>query len=208
MYEKIIEKTMHFIFKYGNVKEEDRDIYQYGLEITLIFILNICTILIISLFLNLFIESLLFLVCFSLLQSFAGGYHAMTHLRCFLMTMACWVIAVVSVPLIEPFLILHIVFSAASLIMVFLLAPIQHKNYPMSDEKARRMKKIARTIVVMQCAVVLAIEIFNPALSVTASAISVTQLLSAISILYAAMKNKKLKTKLTDELSNGGMYED
>lgn len=195
MYEKIIEKTMRFIFKYGNVKEDEREVYQYGLEITLIFILNICTILIVSLFLNLFFESILFIGCFSLLQSFAGGYHAMTHLRCFLMTTTCWVIALVFIPLIGPHWVLRGIFSTISVITVFAFAPIRHKNYPMSDSKALRMKKIARTIVVIQCAVVLAIETFNPALSVEASVISITQLLSAVSIFYAALKNNKVENE-------------
>ena len=87
MYDKLIRCGVDFMFANGNAFEEKREIYSYGLELILMYLINTGTILLFGLFFGCFSETLILLASYALLQSFAGGYHAMTHLRCFLLTL-------------------------------------------------------------------------------------------------------------------------
>ena len=66
------------------IKKEDVAIYKYGILLFLTSALEIGIILILSLFIGNFIETIIFFVAFLPIRVYAGGYHADTKLRCFL----------------------------------------------------------------------------------------------------------------------------
>lgn len=73
----------------GGLAEEEKDIYVFGLRQGSIFILNVCTALLIGIFLNMLFEIIIYLACFIQLiqlRIFAGGYHAKTQFRCYIMS--------------------------------------------------------------------------------------------------------------------------
>ena len=76
----------------GNVDEEDKEIYLFGIYQGLIFLLNVVTALLTGIILDMFLESVLFLICFIPLRIFAGGYHAKTQFRCYVMSTVTTVI--------------------------------------------------------------------------------------------------------------------
>lgn len=99
--------TEYFIRK-GIVPEAEREVYEYGFAIT------ICTIAsTLGLLLGQFLGGAVLIALFYTCQSSGGGYHASTHLRCFLTMCAgllaglgfsllpcpLWVLAVLAVPL-------------------------------------------------------------------------------------------------------------
>ena len=50
---------------------------------------------------------------------------------------------------------------AASLIIVFLRAPVTHKNHPISDNQKHKMRVAARILVTVECAAIAAMVYFN-----------------------------------------------
>ena len=99
--------TEYFIRK-GIVPEAEREVYEYGFAIT------ICTIAsTLGLLLGQFLGGAVLIALFYTCQSSGGGYHASTHLRCFLTMCAgllaglgfsllpcpLWALAVLAVPL-------------------------------------------------------------------------------------------------------------
>lgn len=87
------------------------------------------------LFVEYFFDSLVFLICFILLRQCTGGYHSKTYLSCSL--------SFITVYLIFIYYRNYIMFSyegliisgIISLVIIFILAPMEHKNKKMNKEK-------------------------------------------------------------------------
>ena len=74
------------------VKEEDAEIYIYGINQILTSVFNVSSALIIGLILGTFFETVVFMAAYIPLRIFAGGYHAKTSLRCYIFSVIMLVI--------------------------------------------------------------------------------------------------------------------
>jgi accessory gene regulator B len=131
----------------GIIEKSDEDIYEYGLELLLYTILNTVVILGSAALVGKIAESLALLFVIMPLQSFGGGYHAKTHLRCFLIMYIGWWAVVFILPLIT--LVASIIIACSTVIIVFTLAPVPHVNVMMSARQRLKMRKLARLTVVI-----------------------------------------------------------
>ena len=86
--EKFSSKLIEFFVSNDLIKNEDKEIYKYAVNIILSSLIHIATVMIIGLCFNLFIESLVFYFSFIAIRKFAGGYHAKTPVRCYLFSFA------------------------------------------------------------------------------------------------------------------------
>jgi len=129
----------------GVICKSEEDIYEYGLELILFSILNLVAILLTALFLGKFLESVLLIITIIPLQMLGGGYHAKTHLRCFLVMYIGWWAIIFLIPLISP--LIALIVNCVSVTIVFLLAPIPHVNIKMSARQRYRLRKLVRIIV-------------------------------------------------------------
>lgn len=66
------------------ITRTEKEIYEYGFEITIANLINGLIILCVGSGLHLFIEAILFYLVFVSLRFFSGGYHANSYIRCFL----------------------------------------------------------------------------------------------------------------------------
>ena len=73
--------TGHYIAK-GLIPEEEREIYEYGFDITLYTIWSTAVLLLLGIVLRRFVPAMIIVFGFYLFQTTGGGYHANTHLRC------------------------------------------------------------------------------------------------------------------------------
>ena len=76
---KIVNNLVHS----GVIKEEDAEIYIYGINQILTSVLSVSSALIIGLIFGVFPEIAVFMAAYIPLRSFAGGYHAKTPLSCY-----------------------------------------------------------------------------------------------------------------------------
>lgn len=79
--------TSYFIKK-GLVSEKEREIYEYGFDITLYTILSTAGLLLAGLLLRQLLAAAILVAIFYTCQSNGGGYHASTHLNCFLVMLS------------------------------------------------------------------------------------------------------------------------
>ena len=77
--------TNHLICK-KVIKDEDREIYQYGLEQFFPTLLNIATVLLLGIIFGEIYQCIVLTLSFMALRSYSGGYHASTSLRCYFLT--------------------------------------------------------------------------------------------------------------------------
>jgi accessory gene regulator B len=142
IFPKIIKKIVDYWVYLGIIKDTERDVYEYGLELVLSSAVNITVVIVTALFTKKLPESIALLAVIIPLQSFGGGYHAKTHLRCFLIMFIGWWVVIPIIPFIT--LSMGILIACISLVTIFILAPVRHVNVPISDEQFHKMKLLVR----------------------------------------------------------------
>lgn len=190
----ISKKLTSFFIKIDAIEKEKKETYEYCFEILIASILNIFGILIIAISSATYLEALLFCVGFLMLRSVAGGYHAKTHIGCFLILSLSYISCMLMSKFInyEILLYLSIVFSIVSITIIFLLAPIEHENNPFTDEKKRilGLRSIIYVLLLSGCAI--ALQVFAPKLKIGFS-LSYGIFIVSGSVIFAFFKNKNIK---------------
>jgi len=147
MQNAMIQKAIKYWVVNNIIKEEDSDIYIFGLDIIISSIISITAVMVTAILMGRVLESLALLSIIIPMQCLSGGYHAKTHLRCFFtMYIGYWCVTPL-IPFISFYIGLGIV--AISLIIVFLFAPVRHENVPMSEKHYKKMKEITRCITII-----------------------------------------------------------
>ncbi len=96
------------------------------------------------------LPSILFLLCYMPLRSFCGGYHAKTHFRCYIYS----VIMITGILLVAKYFTFNIlvyeILVLVSLVVIFLLAPVEDRNKVLDSDEKRVFRKRACTIAVLE----------------------------------------------------------
>ena len=122
-----------------------RAVYIYGFELTLSSFAVMTSVFILSCLCGAVYTSITFSLIFVSIRLFAGGFHAKTYGRCFILSNAVYLACFCIAYLIQ---ILRITFlcpilTLLSMAVVVVLAPLKHKNHPMSDTLYRKNRNIA-----------------------------------------------------------------
>lgn len=128
------------------IRENQLDIYGYGLEILISTVLNGILVLLMGALLGVFMETILMIFPFILLRSNAGGFHAKTHLGCILGFLAVYTACVTLAKALPPelYLLVSLVMLALSATALLLIGAVRHENRPVSDEEYALFYKKAR----------------------------------------------------------------
>jgi len=157
--EKLITISTNYLVHNQVIAEDDRDIYEYGFHAIYNNIIDIVSIVIIASFFNMVPETIVYHISFIPLRNTAGGYHTKTHLRCFIMSTTILITSLFAITRVtSP--ILSIGLACLSTILIWVKAPIEHENNPMSKGKFNRMKVLSRTLSIIFLCLVFLINIF------------------------------------------------
>lgn len=178
--EALINHVTKICLDHHVITEQDEDIFRYGLDLLVFSFGSIVLFLTIGLLLNRFLMVACFLLAFIPMQSFGGGYHANTHLRCFLTMLASLCIAIVIISHLAPIMLLIV--SSVCTYPVFRYAPIEHKNAPFGNAFRTKMKKTVRCISSTLVLMSWGFSFTNPLI---ASSLAMGIIASALSMLYS-----------------------
>lgn len=131
------------------INSEEKDIYSYGFKQGLLLLLNIITMIIIGLFFNMIWQSVIFMVAYSMLRIYAGGYHASTPLRCYLFSVVMILAALLLIKLISWNGFICFIITTVSGVNIFLTAPVEDANKPLDREEKRNFKKRTNIILII-----------------------------------------------------------
>lgn len=124
----ISDRIVQQLLKRDNIVLEEYEIYLFGVQQMISNILNALSALLIGLVTGEILPCMIFLICFTAIRQYAGGYHASTRIRCYLLSMS--VIAAVLL-IIHNFVISYWLLAglmlAASLV-ILLLSPVDTEN--------------------------------------------------------------------------------
>ena len=153
MTERLMENVWKGMKTAGNIDEEDKEIYLFGFYQGLVFLLNIATALFTGIILDMFLESILFLICFIPLRIFAGGYHAKTQLRCYIMSTATTAVLLYLIDVTQRNMGVYvIILYIIAVCIIWKLAPVQDKNKPLDlDERKKYRKRVHSLLLFYSC---------------------------------------------------------
>ncbi len=152
---KYISKNiiLNFIYKNCNLPTDMKEVYQYGIEITISSILNISLIIIISLLLGDIVSGIIFLMFFIPLRTYCGGYHATSYLRCnivFSVTYAMvFFISVLLSPVFKSNLNIAEAILMLGFIPVLVFSPVKNKHKSLSASTAKKCRIISILIYIV-----------------------------------------------------------
>ena len=148
MIARVAEKISYFFIQKKIISDSDAEIYSYSFEMLLATLLNLFAIILIAVILNKIPETLIYLSAFLPLRIIAGGYHADTHFRCILILIITYLLVLFLVEITpDKFIFQAVLVSAViSVITIFLLAPVEDINNPMTKEQKINLKIKSRIV--------------------------------------------------------------
>lgn len=130
----------------GVIKEEDAEIYIYGINQILTSVLNVSSALIIGLIFGVFPEIAVFMAAYIPLRSFAGGYHAKTPLRCYIFSVIMLIVVSIGLKYLHLADWVYYAVLVAATLVVLVLSPVEDRNKPLDEIEHKVYKR--RTILI------------------------------------------------------------
>ena len=94
MFKSLSYRITDILVNNGIIEIDDFEIYRYGFETLIYFIVNISVALLIGIIFDRFIHTIVFLSCYCTLRQFTGGYHAKNYTECTLTFAAIYLITI------------------------------------------------------------------------------------------------------------------
>ena len=120
-----------------------REVYIYGIELLISSTISTLVIFLIGLLTNTFWESVIFLISFSAIRVYTGGYHSMTYLRCNIISALSYIAIVVFLYLFRDFISNQTVMLSGyilTMLLAIIFAPVKHENKELTTADIKKYK--------------------------------------------------------------------
>lgn len=146
------------------IEQDDEEIYLYGLQMMISGIVKLAGFMVIAWACGWIPEALVFIITFSSLRVYAGGYHADTYFKCFMITAAA---TFISIFLVKTWVMIYIPGVSAILILISCMlvvkyAPIDSPNKRMVGDEKRIFRAKALGIMITEVALIGFAMVFVP----------------------------------------------
>ena len=148
MITKLAEKCVAASVKGKIIPEDESAFFTFAFGLMLSQAFGIATCLIIGAIFQCIIESIIYLLFFIPLRTFSGGFHAGSHLNCYISSVLLFGFCVflgVYISTILQLLIITILFTCCTLAVLF-IAPVEDKNKPLSEPEVKKCKAKVKVI--------------------------------------------------------------
>jgi len=145
MFKRISRSIATEMVSAGVIKQDDWEVYQYSMEICIATIMNLlAAVLLFTIFARL-LEGLIFFAAFFPLRTYSGGYHAPTHLRCFLLSIIILLVFITCLSAIpvESYYLAAVFMGFISSMVIFALTPVGCINRQFDEQESKTYRKIS-----------------------------------------------------------------
>ena len=165
MIKSVSRRLTGFFIKTSVISEEDRENYNFSFEIMLFDLLSFFTVLLLAVVFHRFIETLIYLLVFASLRFNSGGFHAKTHMGCYLTLVLSYVSFVVLMALTpwKFFEVLSIILCLFSVTTIFALAPVEHVNRKLTPGEIKICKRKCKFVSLLLLAAVIGMMMLRSA---------------------------------------------
>jgi len=187
MIQRISYKLTDFLLEKEIIREEDREIYIYGLLAMFSTVINFIFVLTVGIIAGLLAETLIYLFGFALLRCYCGGYHAKTKLGCVLGFSAIYAVSMVVLRFMpaEYSRMFSMISAGACLVFIYIYAPIEHKNRTFQGDEYRKFRLVSRIIALVYTILIFSVSMFSNRLMIVAQILSLVMLSVSFVLLLA-----------------------
>lgn len=193
MISKLSTRLADFLLSKSTIKDEEHELYVYGLFMLLSQLMFFILICIFGLVLHCITESIIFYIAFQFIRKYAGGYHAKTEARCEIISslslLAC--IIIIRLSKVYDFSSILLITAILSAVSIFLFCPLDTPEKPLSKKEYVYFRRIS--IIVLLVIVILTAASFCFRLSFALAPLCISLILEGI--LLAAGKAKHIILK-------------
>ncbi len=176
------------LYKKEIIDDEKLPVCEYGFELMISILIGFLLVIISGILLDELLSSVIFYIMFVCVRTFTGGFHAKTHFYCKLTMVLCCLFVIIGSKLLNnpPYLILfNLLFFIVS---VFLYAPVEHENAPMTNELKERNRKISIIMAIALSLLIIMVMFCFPKIAVTSS---LTLFVIAVLIIIPNIKERR-----------------
>lgn len=164
-------------------KNEDREIIIHGLTAGIELILSILTTVLLGLIFDLVVESIVFLISFSFIRMYAGGYHCKKASSCYIMSSATviLVLGIVKYTPVQNMFQVSLVLLLIATLILLKCAPVGTGTKPLDGAEKEYLRQKVLIYLSIECVIIA--TLFVLALNILSYVISLGIALSAALIL-------------------------
>ena len=146
---QLIEAILAFLEANGIVRAKDHEVYAYGLDAILYTMISTLGLVLIGVVMRSTTEALVIIGMFYINQTLGGGFHASTHLRCFL-TMAVGLLCCLTILFIPFSLTASVIISLISVGFMLRFPLVLHINKAYLSNKRKLFSKHSQQALILQ----------------------------------------------------------
>lgn len=163
MISKLSQRITSKLISNGNILEEEKDLYAYGLFMLISHLFFFFISITFGIVFSCIFESLVFYLAFQFIRRYAGGYHASTEIRCDIMSTASILVCIMVIWLAKryEFEIPLLFTTIISAVIIFIFCPLDTPEKPLTDKERNHYRKISLFISLTISALVLISFVFE-----------------------------------------------
>lgn len=143
---RIAEKVADKLIYMGVQEEEVREELVYGFEIILTKAGVYIIFLIMAIVWGRWLQGFLFMLSFFALRKYTGGFHMNSEFTCFLVSCFMYIMILYGGIYIQENIVIQCVLLILSLTIIFILAPLEHPNLPLTVSEKLKCRFLSRVI--------------------------------------------------------------
>jgi len=188
MFRSAVKCTTDWLVQGGSISQEDREIYEFGLDKLFSILSNFIFMVGLGLFFGMFMQVAIFYIAYLMIRVYAGGYHAERSWCCFLMSNLVIIPCLLMIRFQQTWNVPIVFYSALILCtaILLLLGPTGSKN-KMLDEEEKKVygRRLMRNLVIV---VAMALILFFVGFDYYVSAVLCGILLATTAAIIGKMK--------------------
>lgn len=181
------EKLTDKLIEMQLINNEEKDLYFYGFKQGFLLLLNMITVIIIGIIFNMIWQSVIFIIAYSLLRAYAGGYHASTQTNCYLFSVGMITAVLWLIKLIPWNGFICLIIIAVSSMAILLISPVEDGNKPLDKKEKVTFKK--RTNIILSILIGFALLFWFIGGQQTSISIVVAILILSVMVILGKIKN-------------------
>lgn len=189
MINELSEKIANRLLRKKVIDDEEKEIYRYGMNQILLSLINIITIIMMGILLDMLWQCLVFTFSFMIIRTYAGGYHASTQARCYLLTVSIITATLSVIKYVEINNYICLILLSISSVIILILSPVGSENKPLDDIEIIIYRK--KTIIVWCVEFLIAILFILVNVKEISICITLAQVDLALCLLSAKYKTSK-----------------
>lgn len=144
MISNLSERITSSLVNAGAAPSEDKALYEYGIRMGILMVINIATALLIGLFIGMVWQCAIFLIAYNPVRTYAGGYHANTPLACYLLSIPMILVVLLGIKMLPWNGYFCAIALFCSIVIIAILAPVEDSNKPLNEREKVVYKGKAR----------------------------------------------------------------